>query len=111
MSEALYVRPLGPGMISPALKIARSIRQEGFIVQFSAKNRRLATDFAYCRGEKIKFIIIVAEDEYEKGRVIVRDLENRGQAPIDIKNLIGMFGGKLRKGDETPRRVRFLSIH
>lgn len=82
----IAVIPVGDDMILEGMKIANTLRQEGYIIDMSysgnmGKRMKKANKLNACAA------LIVGSDELGKGIVTVRDLDSGEQAEVSFKDL------------------------
>jgi histidyl-tRNA synthetase len=70
-----------------ALKIAQQLRSAGIPVEFEVMGRKMAKALEDADKRKVDFAIIVGERELKDGAVVLKDLVNRQQSIILIKEL------------------------
>ena len=49
--------------------------------------RKIKKSFEYANKENIPFVIVVGDDELERGKVILKDMKTGEQKEIDIKDI------------------------
>ena len=84
--RAIAVVPVGDDMTLPVMKIARDLRQAGFIVDMAysgnmGKRMKKANKINACAA------VILGSDEYVKGVAAVRDLDTGDQSEVEIAAL------------------------
>ncbi len=84
--RAIAVVPVGDDMTLPVMKIARDLRQAGFIVDMAysgnmGKRMKKANKINACAA------VILGSDEYAKGVAAVRDLDTGDQSEVEIAAL------------------------
>lgn len=73
-----YVVPMNTPKES--LKVANHLRAKGYIVELEMTNKKLSKALDKANKENIKNVIIIGEDEVEKNRYKVRNMETREEA-------------------------------
>jgi histidyl-tRNA synthetase len=71
-----------------ALKIAQQLRSAGIMVEFEVMGRKMAKTLEDADKRKVDFAVIVGERELKDGAVVLKDLVNRQQSTIAIKELV-----------------------
>jgi histidyl-tRNA synthetase len=71
-----------------ALKIAQQLRSAGIAVEFEVMGRKMGKALEDADKRKADFAVIVGERELKDDAVVLKDLVNRQQSTIAIKDLI-----------------------
>ena len=72
---------------SQALKIAAMLRKQNKKVDIEMSGRKIKKTFEYANKENIPFVIVVGDDEQERGKVTLKDMKTEEQKEIDIKDI------------------------
>jgi len=80
-----------PGMEFEALRISEMLRKSGRIVLNDVMGRNLRKQLSFANTIKARYAIIVAENEFKEGKVILRDLEKGEQILLGIDELRNYF--------------------
>jgi len=85
--RSFYVIPIGERAVRSALAAQRSIASFGFdcILEAQGRNLRKAISFAVSCG--MTHLVIVGEDEIEKGVLTIKDLGDSGQVTVGVDGL------------------------
>ena len=70
-----------------ALKIAQMLRGSGVVVEFEIMGRKMGKALEDADKRKADFAVIVGERELKEGAVMLKNLANREQATVPIKEL------------------------
>ena len=81
----VYIIPMNDK--SQALKIAAILRNQNKKVDIEMSGRKIKKSFEYANKENIPFVIVVGDDELERGKVILKDMKTGEQKEIDIKDI------------------------
>lgn len=81
----LYIIPMG--VKSEALKLANAIRKLGINVDIEMTDKKLKKSLDYCNKENIPYVIILGEDEIQKGKFKIKDMANRSEYEIEMEKL------------------------
>ncbi|MDP2912078.1 MAG: histidine--tRNA ligase [Candidatus Omnitrophota bacterium] len=86
-SANVFIAVAGDGFYEEAFKILDSLRSAGVVSEMDFESKSLKAQMR--RAEKLgaKFTVIVGEEEFKKGKVILRDMEKRDQKEIDLRDL------------------------
>ena len=77
-----YVAPLGAGMNSQALKLARELRRAGISADIGDETFRLKKSFETAEKAGAKYIVIVGENEVASGEFAVKELATGKQEQV-----------------------------
>ncbi|MFZ0793013.1 MAG: His/Gly/Thr/Pro-type tRNA ligase C-terminal domain-containing protein, partial [Candidatus Korobacteraceae bacterium] len=77
-----FVAPLGAGMNSHALKLARELRRAGVSADLGDENFRLKKSFEAAEKAGAKYIIIVGENEVASNTFAVKNLASGEQVQV-----------------------------
>lgn len=86
--KKVVVIPITEQLKSEALKIAQQLRNACISVEFEVMGRKMAKALEDADKRKIDYAVIVGERELKEGAVMLKDLTNRTQNSIAIKDLI-----------------------
>ena len=81
----VYIIPMNDK--SQALKIAAILRNQNKKVDIEMSGRKIKKSFEYANKKNIPFVIVVGDDELERGKVILKDMKTGEQKEIDIKDI------------------------
>jgi len=79
------------GMELEALKISERLRKSGKTVLSDVMERSLKKQLSFANTVGAKYAVIVAENEFKDGKVILRDLEEGEQIIVNIGDLLKYF--------------------
>ena len=84
----VFVAVAGESLYSEAFKLLDSLRNAGIAAEADYDTKSLKAQMR--RAEKLgaKFVVIVGEEEFKRGKVILRDMENSIQKEIELKDII-----------------------
>ncbi len=74
-------------MIKEAIKITKMLRQIGIKAEMDLMRRNISKSLDYANRKGIKKVIIVAPDEWKRGKVLIKDMEKGKQKEININEL------------------------
>ncbi len=81
----IYIIPLGTNEYS--LKLANSLRELNYKVDIEFSNRKVKKSLDYCNKENIPYVIILGEDEIKANKCQVKDMINKQDFSLDLKNI------------------------
>jgi len=71
-----------------ALNIAKKLREENINTEVYFEDGKLGKKLEYANKRNIPFVIIIGEDEIKNGLIALRDMNNKKQNTVDIKEAI-----------------------
>jgi histidyl-tRNA synthetase len=84
---ALFIVWLGQRGRDWAFPLAHGLRQKGLSVELEGEARSLKSQMRRADKLKARWVLIVGDDELEKGKVILRDMASKRQEEIGLANL------------------------
>ena len=81
----VYIIPMNNKI--QALKIADILRKQNKKVDIEMSGRKIKKSFEYANKENIPFVIVVGDDELERGRVTLKNMKTGEQKEIEIKDI------------------------
>lgn len=85
--QIVAVIPIGEEMVSKALSIAQQLRREGLAVEMEIMGRTISRALRDAHRRKVTYAVILGSKELKEGKVMLRDMKNRQQSPINIETL------------------------
>jgi histidyl-tRNA synthetase len=83
----LYVAPLGQAASKMAFGLAVRLRENGLSVQTDMMERSLKAQMKYADKIGARHVLIIGQDEIEKGRAVLRDMRTKAQTEVDLNGL------------------------
>lgn len=90
-AKPVYVAPM-QGMVSEALRVAKTLRKNGIKTDIDLMGRNMKKSLDYADRRGMNTVVIVAPDEWQKGNVVVKDMQKgeqhevaRGDLPSFLK--------------------------
>jgi len=71
-----------------ALNIAKKLREENINTEVYFEDGKLGKKLEYANKRNIPFVIIIGEDEIKNGLITLRDMNNKKQNTVNIKEAI-----------------------
>ncbi|CAG2114623.1 unnamed protein product, partial [Medioppia subpectinata] len=85
----VLIASIGKGMTEERMKMIIELWEADIRAEHSFKNNaKLLTQFQYCEQKGIPFVIIIGEDEVNKGIVKLRNISTREESVIQRENLV-----------------------
>ena len=78
---------LSPELRNAAMHVASSLRATGRSVDFVLENKRLKWAFKHAERSGAQRLVMVMPDEWEEGKVRIKDLETGEETNVDIESL------------------------
>ena len=88
----LYVGILGAEARARAFKLVNEIRSHGLIVETDYMDRSVKAQMKYANKIGAKKVVIIGENELEKGTANVKDMATGEQTEIELARLSELFG-------------------
>ena len=88
-----YIAPLGVGMNSHSLKLARELRRAGVTADIGDETFRLKKSFESAEKTGAKYIVIVGENEVAGGQFAVKELATGKQESVSREDLAKYLRG------------------
>lgn len=82
-----WIVVLGDQARMPALKLATQLRHKGFLVEMGHQGGSLKSQLRQANKKGARYVIMIGDNEIEKGKVTLRDMENKKQSEIDMQTL------------------------
>ena len=94
----LYIVWIGNKARSWAIDAAHRLRKRGLVVEMDGDSRSMKSQMR--RADKVgaQAVLIVGEDELNKGRVVLRNMASKEQLEVNIQNVVDEL--LLRKGSD-----------
>ncbi|MDT0265673.1 histidine--tRNA ligase [Streptomyces sp. DSM 44915] len=81
------VIPLGEDLLAPTRRMARLLRQAGVRTSTPLEPRKLSKELAQADQAGARVAVVVAEDEWRRDAVLVKDLATREQHEVPVAEL------------------------
>jgi len=82
-----YVIPITSEMREQAFKVCRILRNQGFLVDVDLMRRGIGKSLKYANNQNARFALLIGPDEFEKGFLILRDMQQGTQEELTYKEL------------------------
>ncbi len=83
-----FVAVTGDALYSEAFKLLDSLRKAGISSEIEYDTKSLKAQMRKAEKLGAKFVVIVGEEEFKKGKVILRDMKSHSQKEIELTELI-----------------------
>jgi histidyl-tRNA synthetase len=89
VKKSVLVTIFSPGLEAESISLSQTLRQKGINVElYLDSSARLEKQFKYADRKKIDWVVVIGPNEAKKGKVILKNLENRSQELLSKKELI-----------------------
>lgn len=82
----IFIIPMGTE--NEAMKIAQLLRQNSYRVEIEMIKRKLKKSLDYANKENIPYVIIIGEDEVQKGVVNLKDMKNGNSRLVEVNEIL-----------------------
>jgi histidyl-tRNA synthetase len=83
----VFVAVTGESLRGPAFEILNSLRKEGIASDYDYCQKSLKGQLRFAQKKGASFVIIVGDDEFKQGCVLVKDMEKGTQKKVKIGDL------------------------
>ncbi|MBI4772626.1 MAG: histidine--tRNA ligase [Deltaproteobacteria bacterium] len=83
----LYVAALGPSALERSFTLVHDLRSAGISVDCSYENKSLKSQMKHADRLQARFVCIIGDAEIETGRVLLRNMQTKEQAEIDLTGI------------------------
>jgi histidyl-tRNA synthetase len=91
----LFVAALGEGPFKEAYQIVNQLHLEGIRAEFDYEGKSLKSQMRRADKLKARHVLILGEEELKKGRVVLRNMEDKSQEEIPMKDLLITLKAKI----------------
>jgi len=100
----VYLAGVGENSTSLVLEISYLLRRKGISTEIGLESRSLRSQMKTANKLGAKYVILIGEEEIEKGVVTLRDMRDGHQETIDFQMIGSDLDDKLRISQEGQRR-------
>ncbi len=97
----IYVVPMGIDAKVKVASLVNTLRLSGFNVEMDYDNRNLKSNFKVADRLKVKYIIIVGDEEINSRILTIKDNNSKEEYKVKLDDLIEFFDKKLGDDDEN----------
>jgi len=87
----IYIAPLGEPAHAKAFKDVQALRQMGFLAEMDCMQRSLKGQMKYANKLNARYVAILGEEELEKEKYLLRDMQTKAQQEIDFDSLVNLI--------------------
>ena len=84
----VVVAVAGEGLDEKAFKLLDSLRNSGIVSEMDYASKSLKSQMRKAEKQGARFVVIVGEEEFKKGKVILRDMKNSLQEEVFLTEII-----------------------
>lgn len=88
-----------PEVFRAAFKAVEELREAGLKAGFDYQQRSMKAQMKAANRQKAKFVLIFGEDEFERGAVVLRNMENSEQKEISLSEITTILKTEVQKND------------
>ncbi|MFQ6068362.1 MAG: histidine--tRNA ligase [Candidatus Bathyarchaeia archaeon] len=85
--QIVAIIPIGEETIPRAMKLALQLRKEGVAVELEVMGRTVSRALQDADRREVEYVVILGPKELKEGKVMLRDMKNRQQRLIYIKDM------------------------
>jgi histidyl-tRNA synthetase len=100
----VYLASIGDEALTRSLEIAYLLRRKGISAEVDMESRSLRSQMKTANKLDAKYVIMVGEDEIEKGVVTLRDMRDGQQETVDAQMVSSRIEDKLSNSKQTRHR-------
>jgi histidyl-tRNA synthetase len=93
----LFVAALGEEGQKEAFRLVNQLHLEGIRTELDYEGKSLKSQMRKADKLKARFTLILGEEELKKGRVILRNMENKSQEELPMEGLVNALREKIRR--------------
>jgi histidyl-tRNA synthetase len=83
----VLVTYFAPETYQASLKISNELRQRGISTYFYPENAKLEKQFKFADRKNIPYVVVIGNDELERGEAVLKDMKNRTQKTYALSEL------------------------
>ncbi|NQT49695.1 histidine--tRNA ligase [Candidatus Kuenenbacteria bacterium] len=91
----LYFIPLSEEYIKPALKYCKKLRKENIKTDIDYTARKLKKNLEYANSYGVPWVVMLGEDEANKGKLTLRNMNSGEQALLDYESVLAKLKEEL----------------
>jgi histidyl-tRNA synthetase len=92
----VYLASVGEESVSRILEIAHLLRRKGISAEIGLEGRSLRSQMKAANKVSAKYVIMIGDDEIQKGVVTLRDMGDGQQETVDVQMIASTIEDKLR---------------
>jgi len=92
----LFIAALGEESVAGAYKLINQLHLEGIRAELDYEGKSLKSQMRRANKLKTRYVLILGEEELKKGRAVLRNMEDKSQEELPIKDLLDGIRKKVR---------------
>ncbi|WP_040378676.1 histidine--tRNA ligase [Dethiobacter alkaliphilus] len=93
----VYVATAGAVPAPVALRLAMDLRGAGLAAEKDYLGRSLKAQMKYADKKQAKFLVILGDEEMQRGQATVRDMKDGSQQDVALADLVGYLAGQVKE--------------
>jgi histidyl-tRNA synthetase len=91
----LFVAALGEETVKEAYRIINQLHLQGIRAELDYEGKSLKSQMRRADKLKARYVLILGEEELKKGNVVLRNMKNKVQEEIALKDIVNMLKEKI----------------
>jgi len=91
----LFIAALGEETVKEAYKIINQLHLQGIRAELDYEVKSLKSQMRRADKLKARYVLILGEDELNRGKAVLRDMETKSQEEIPMQNLVNTLKSKI----------------
>lgn len=96
-STDVYLASIGSKVIARVFEISYLLRRKGISAEMGVDDRSLKSQMRLANKLGARYVVMIGEDEINKGVVTLRDMRDGKQEDVDIQTIVSALGKLLEK--------------
>jgi histidyl-tRNA synthetase len=93
----LFIAAPGKETHQEAYRLANQLHVEGIRAEFDYEGKSLKSQMRRADKLKARYVLILGEEELEKGRVVLRNMKDKSQEELPMPDLLNILKEKVRR--------------
>ena len=89
----VYLIAMGDKAQDEILVLANKLRANGVSAEVDLLDRSFKAQMKYADKVAAKYLVVIGDDELQKGVVNVKEMQSGKESQVELKELVGFFGG------------------
>jgi len=95
-----FIIPMESKFLNKAIEIMQKLHSEDISAQIAEPTTSLKSNFKYCDRNKVKFAIIIGENEIESSEYAVKDIKKREQQSVKFEKITTYIKSKIKENTQ-----------
>jgi histidyl-tRNA synthetase len=91
----LFIAALGEKTVRDAYRMVNQLHLEGIQAELDYEGKSLKSQMRRADKLKVRYVLILGEEELKRGKAILRNMENKIQEEIPISDLLDVLKKKI----------------